>query len=80
MNAPMKKPESQKARNARLWRAWCLQRAAVQKSPLGGASFNDACNLETFGATRTELMALTRRAQQVNGLCWTESTRKDLGL
>jgi hypothetical protein len=74
------KNESQRARNARLWCAWCLERAAMQKSPFGGISFNDAWNLEHFGATRAELLELSRRAQQVNGSCWTESTRKDLGL
>lgn len=74
------KNESQKARNARLWCAWCLERSSMQKSPFGGASFNDAWNLEHFGATRAELTELARRAQQVNGSCWTESTRRDLGL
>ena len=75
-----KKPESQKARNSRLWCAWCLERTDTRKNPLGGASHNDALNLEKFGATRAELTELARRAQQVNGSCWTESTRTDLGL
>lgn len=74
------KNESQRARNARLWRAWCLWRMEERKNVFHGASVNDAWNLETFGATRDELMALSRRAQQVKGSCWTESTRRDLGL